>query len=141
MNQLIFIRSMKLDRYLFLTLLFASIILTTACQGPKKWAARLDSTIYQSWVHTFEEDTNTEKVFRPTGYPLPPARGREGIEFQRGGKVIYRAIGPVDLPVQYEGSWTMTDKNTMQVQIPDYSDQSQSFRITSLEKDRLVIAQ
>lgn len=127
------------NRPLYFVLL--SVLFLVSCQGPKKWASRLDNSIYQSWVHAFEEDNGIEKVFRPNGYSLPPARGREGIEFKQGGQVIYRAIGPVDLPVQYEGTWKMENKNTMLIQVPEYSDVPRRVQIVSLEKERLVTIQ
>lgn len=117
---------------------FFLVLVFVSCQGPKRWASRLDNSIYQSWVHSFEDDDGKEKVFRPKEYPFPPARGREGIDIKRGGIVTYLAIGPVDLPVQYEGTWKMVDKNTMLIQIPEYSEVSKKLQILSVDKERLV---
>lgn len=118
-----------------------SVLFFVSCQGPKKWASRLDSSIYKSWVHAFEEDSGKEKVYRPDGYQLPPARGREGIEIKQGGQVMYRAIGPVDVPVRYEGTWKMENKNTMLIQIPEYSEVPMRIQIVSVDKERLVTIQ
>ena len=118
--------------------LLFSILCLVSCQGPKRWASRLDNTIYQTWVHSFEDDKGMEKVFRPNEYSFPPARGREGIEIERGGIVTYLAIGPVDVSIKYKGTWKMVNKNTMEIQIPEFSEVSKKLQILSVDKDRLV---
>lgn len=131
----------KPEKCLFPALLFLSIFFATSCQGPKKWVAQMDNSIYQSWTHSFEEDSQNQKVYRPAGYSLPPARGREGIEFRQGGSLTYKAIGPADVPVKHEGTWTMTGKNTMLLRIPGHTRDSVRFQISSVDKDRLIVTQ
>ena len=38
-----------------------------------------------SWVHSHEEDTATEQVFRRAHYAFPPSRGREALELRSDG--------------------------------------------------------
>jgi hypothetical protein len=54
------------------------------------------------WLHAREEDPDDadELVFRPEGYPLPLARGREQIELRDDGHggFVARAPGADDRP-------------------------------------------
>ena len=54
------------------------------------------------WLHAREEDPEDadELVFRPEGYPLPLARGREQIELREDGRggFVARAPGADDRP-------------------------------------------
>ena len=52
------------------------------------------------WLHAREEDSPDELVFRPEGYPLPLARGREEIELGEDGSFVARGPGPDDRPVE-----------------------------------------
>ena len=45
------------------------------------------SLVHDRWLHAREEDSPDELVFRPEGYPLPLARGREEIELGEDGEL------------------------------------------------------
>ena len=59
--------------------------------------------LYRRWVHAREEDEGDVHVYRPTGYALPPARGRRGIEFRPDGEVLVYGPGPADKPTASPG--------------------------------------
>jgi hypothetical protein len=61
------------------------------------------------WVHSHEEDTDDERVFRPASYTFPPARrGREAIELRPDGTYVESAPGPADRPEEAgSGSWKL----------------------------------
>ncbi|MEU6375574.1 hypothetical protein [Streptomyces sp. NPDC046909] len=61
-----------------------------------------------SWVHAYEEDSPGVTVYRPAGYPLPPARGRRGLEFAADGTFTERPLGRGDAPGLRTGRWTGT---------------------------------
>ena len=62
------------------------------------------------WVHSHEEDTADETVFRSADYAFPPSRGREAIELRPDGSYAGTVPGPVDKPVAGdEGQWTLED--------------------------------
>ena len=67
------------------------------------------------WVHSHEEDTDDELVFRPSGYAFPPSRGREAIELQPGGSYAGSVPGPVDAPVPTEGEWSLEGGNRLRL--------------------------
>ena len=66
-------------------------------------------TLQGRWVHSHEEDTDDERVFRPESYEFPPARrGRESIELRPDGTYVESAPGPVDAPHESgSGSWRL----------------------------------
>jgi hypothetical protein len=61
------------------------------------------------WVHSHEEDTDDEMVFRTADYAFPPSRGREAIELRADGSYAGSVPGPVDKPEATEGAWTLED--------------------------------
>jgi len=66
----------------------------------------LPVALFQHWIHVREEDEGTVRVYRPAAAPLPPARGREGIEFRRSGEVILYRIAPADGTTALAGRWS-----------------------------------
>jgi hypothetical protein len=46
------------------------------------------------WVHSHEEDSDEEMVFRPAAYEFPPSRGRRSFELKPDGILAEGGIGP-----------------------------------------------
>jgi hypothetical protein len=83
------------------------------------------------WVHSHEEDTDREMVFRPAGYGFPPARGRTSIDLRPDGTYVETAPGPVDVPEASEGAWSLDgDRLVLGDRVWD---------IASADKDRLTV--
>ena len=62
------------------------------------------------WVHSREEDTDDEMVFRAagSGYAFPPSRGREALELRPDDSYAGTAPGPADKPqVAGVGHWKL----------------------------------
>jgi hypothetical protein len=91
----------------------------------------------QSWVHSHEEDTDTEMVFRPASFNFPRSRGRTAFDLKPDGSLVETAIGPTDRRQQSQGTWKLDgDKLVF------YSGSGQAGRvmqIVSATKDRLVV--
>jgi hypothetical protein len=66
----------------------------------------LPAALFRRWVHVREEDTAGVRVYRPADRPLPPARGRDGIEFRPDGTFADLRPGPTDAPVASVGRWS-----------------------------------
>ena len=69
--------------------------------------AELEACLVGRWVHSHEEDTPEEQVYRPADFPFPPARGRDGFEFRPGGGLVYLGISPADGTEESNGRWTV----------------------------------
>ena len=62
------------------------------------------------WVHSHEEDTDDEIVYRAesSGYDFPRSRGREALELNPGGSYSGVVPGPTDKPeATGGGEWTV----------------------------------
>jgi hypothetical protein len=68
------------------------------------------------WVHSHEEDTDDEMVFRSeaSGYDFPRSRGREALELRPDGSYGGTVPGPADKPeASGEGEWAVVDGNKL----------------------------
>ena len=96
-----------------------------------------DSAVVQRpWVHAHEEDTDSELVFRPASYSLPPSRGRSALDLRPDGTYLESAPGPTDRPEQVSGTWTLEGDG---LALRSSSGSTRRVRIASAEPDRLVL--
>lgn len=63
--------------------------------------------IQKRWLHSHEEDTATEMVFRDSSFAFPPSRGRVGFELKPDGTYIDLGIAPADGVVETPGTWNL----------------------------------
>jgi len=93
----------------------------------------------QHWVHSHEEDTEEEMVFRPASYPFPPSRGRKSLQLEPGGRLATSGPGPDDRSVKTQGRWRLESSNRL-VLYPAGSDAPKStLQILSGAPDKLVV--
>ena len=95
--------------------------------------------LHQRWVHSREEDTATELVFRPATFNFPRARGRTSFELKPDGSLVEYGIGPTDRRQITQGTWKLKDDEKLTFQRGLPADSHQVLRILSADKDRLVI--
>src|ERR1043165_1070538 len=60
------------------------------------------------WVHSHEEDSDTEMVFRPDTYNFPRSRGRAAFELKPDHSLVESGIAPTDGPQISEGKWELS---------------------------------
>ncbi len=90
----------------------------------------------QHWVHSHEEDTNTEMVYRSATFNFPPSRGRKSFDLKPDGSLLIVGIGPTDRPQVIRGTWKLEgNDNLVFYTKPEHSS---VMKIVSLDKDRLV---
>ena len=88
-------------------------------------------------MHSHEEDTDGEQVFRPASYAFPPSRGRSALDLRPDGSYEERAPGPTDRPEESgDGIWEL-DGDTLELRAPDGS--TRVLKIASASQDRLVV--
>jgi len=87
----------------------------------------------QKWTHSFEEDTAQEMVYRPGGYVLRKARGRNQFDLKENGEVVDRRIGKDDVPDPVIGSWKLEGENLV-INLSDGSEQVYPLKEVSPEK-------
>jgi len=94
--------------------------------------------LHGQWVHAREEDTATEQVYRPSGFPLPPSRGRSGLQFNEDGTFKRIGIGATDISNVKEGAWRIDRTNADRVQV-EVDGEHQSLEIQDLKHDRMTL--
>ncbi len=94
--------------------------------------------LQQHWVHSHEEDTDTEMVFRPATFRFPPSRGRTGFDLKPDSSCAGFGIRPADGIEEYPGTWELDEEGHLTV----YDDRHrpvQVMEVISADSDRLVV--
>ena len=99
----------------------------------------IPDVLHQHWVHSHEEDTETEMVFRPATYNFPRSRGRRSFELRPDGSLIETGIGPTDRPQENQGTWKLEAADHLILCIQSPSKPDRVMKIASVHKDKLVI--
>ena len=100
-------------------------------------AAHREDALHGSWVHSHEEDTDGEMVFRPPTHQFPPSRGRISFELRADGTYVESSPGAVDLPEESSGSWSLEGDRLVLGAEGDRS--GHAWEIKAAEGDRLVV--
>lgn len=95
--------------------------------------------LHQRWIHSHEEDTEREVVFRPVNYRFPPSRGRKSIELKPDGSLLETRIGPTDRLQEFQGAWKLEGDDTLVLYTKSPSESRRVMQILSVDKKRLVI--
>ena len=90
------------------------------------------------WVHSHEEDTEHEMVFRPAEREFPPSRGRMRFELLPDGKFVESAPGPTDAPEKRTGTWKQVEGKLM-LDSDQAPEGRRELEIISADEDRLVV--
>ncbi|MER8786013.1 hypothetical protein NKH60_33460 [Mesorhizobium sp. M1006] len=94
--------------------------------------------LHGRWIRAREEDTATEQVYRPAGFPLPPSRGRSGLQFNEDGTFERIGIGSTDISNVKEGAWQIDRSNAACVRV-EVDGEPQLLEIKDLKHDRMTI--
>lgn len=97
------------------------------------------SALVRRWLHSHEEDTETETVFRPDTFDFPPSRGRRGLELREDGVLVETAIGPTDALGEVVGEWELQSDDALVIRLPTQRGRDRTMRIMTAEPDRLVL--
>jgi hypothetical protein len=93
--------------------------------------------LHGRWVHSHEEDTSGAMVFRPAAHSLPASRGRTSLELRPDGVYLESSPGPVDVPEESGGRWSLEGDRLMLG--ADGDRPGRTWEIKAAEDDRLVI--
>lgn len=91
------------------------------------------------WLHSHEEDTGTEMVFRPASHEFPPSRGRMGFELRPDQSMVEIGIAPVDGPQEAAGRWELLSRKRLSFFAGASREPTRTLQIVSADKDRLVV--
>ena len=95
------------------------------------------AAIAKNWVHSHEEDVEGTQVFRPTGYPFPPSRGRDAMALDADGTLRRSVPGPDDRSSQSPaGSWKLEGRHLI---LHQQGSERKEFSIESVSPDQLLL--
>jgi hypothetical protein len=94
--------------------------------------------LQQRWVHSHEEDTQEEMVFRPSSYNFPRSRGRKSFTLNADGSLLEIGIAPTDARQQSTGTWKL-DGDELAFYTKSANAPSRVLKIASVDEHRLVV--
>jgi hypothetical protein len=94
------------------------------------------AALAQKWIHSHEEDTSDEIVFRPSSHRLPPSRGRRSFQLTPDGSMVEQGIGPDDRPTHISGSWSL---NADKLELIRADGHKTVMHLLRVDPDRLVV--
>ena len=92
------------------------------------------------WMHSHEEDTPEEMVFRPATYDFPRSRGRSGFELRRDQSMVEIQPGAADAGQESQGNWELQKNARLAFFKPGAKKPARLLQIVSADADRLVVA-
>ena len=95
--------------------------------------------LHRRWIHSHEEDTAEEMVFRPEAFPFPRSRGRAAFELKPDQTLVETGIAPADGPLISRGTWTLDTTGRLFFYGDAPSKASRVMQITAASKERLVV--
>ncbi|MFG2226315.1 hypothetical protein [Streptomyces sp. NPDC048644] len=101
--------------------------------------SELPAELFRQWTHSYEEDTEGVTVYRPAGYPFPPARGRRGMEIVADGTYIDHVIGGADVPDTVPGRWSTADGRSLAISFPGTDRPSRRLEILQCDGELLKV--
>ena len=95
-------------------------------------------TLQQRWLHSHEEDSDEQMVFRPASFRFPPSRGRAGFDLKPNGAFTEIGIAPGDGPALSDGTWKIAG-DELQFFAPSSTSPTRTLQVLFAGKDRLVV--
>ena len=96
------------------------------------------ATLQGRWVHSHEEDSDDEMVFRPADHPFPRSRGRTELDLRADGSYVETSPGPTDVPEAHNGSWSLREDGVLELS-GDVHALAPELRVAEVSGDRLVV--
>ena len=78
------------------------------------------AALIQRWVESFEEHTESVRVYRPENYKFPLARGRKEIEFRSDGAFSEWVIAPNDASRAICGRWNEVQPGMLRLEYVEF---------------------
>ena len=95
--------------------------------------------LHQRWIHSHEEDTADEVVYRPEAFHFPPSRGRSGFELKPDQSLVETGMAPADGPLISRGKWSLDNAGRLSFYGESSTKPVRVMKIVAASKDRLVV--
>jgi hypothetical protein len=99
-------------------------------------------TLQKHWIHSYEEDSESEKVFRPSDYKFALSRRpREFFQLNQDGTLLSSDSFANDSPTFKSGNWAIEkdDKLIIYPNEKKLKTEAKELIIASIEKDKLIL--
>lgn len=99
----------------------------------------------QAWIHSSEEDTVSEMVYRPATFDFPQLEGRGGtegrirMELRADGTCTISGIGPTDRPKKTQCFWELEGNDFLESYLRLGPTEAQMLKIVRVDADQLII--
>ena len=93
---------------------------------------QLPRSLFQHWVHSYEEDTKSVIVYRPATHSFPLSRGRDGFEIQSNGEFTLFGMGPAEHGQKSPGHWERVGDHEIRVTFADEKMRPRVLRLLSV---------
>jgi len=93
----------------------------------------------QKWVHSHEEDTANEMVYRPASHTFPPSRGRKSFQLEPDGRLLKFDIGPDDRTVESDGRWQLDPGNNLILEPTKAAASKSVMQLLHVDRDKLIV--
>ena len=117
--------------------LILATVLSLLLGGALSGSPQLPRSLFQHWVHSYEEDTKSVIVYRPATYSFPLSRGRDGFEIQSSGEFTLFGMGPAEHGQKSPGHWERVGDHEIRVTFTEEKMRSRVLRILSVTQDVL----
>jgi hypothetical protein len=100
---------------------------------------KMKENLCKNWIHSFEEDTETEKVYRTEDFDFPLSRQpREQITIKGNGKITLADSFESDKPEGKTSRWEAKDEDKLEL-FDNKNNQIKELKISDLGKDVLKL--
>ena len=90
------------------------------------------------WVHSHEEDSAKEMVFRPANFSFPRSRGRDSFDLKPDA-LIEHGPGPGDAATETHGTWSVSGDGELSFFHDAGKKAARVLKVVSAKPDRLVV--
>lgn len=113
-------------------------LLLQGSQTTPNVSSKQAALLYRHWVHSQEEDNDSAgyKTYRPSTYPFPPARGRDGFYIKKNGILTDYRIAAADGSQAVPGKWKLTRN---ELSFTTGKSTARKYKIIVLTKEKLVV--
>jgi len=121
-NSLRWMQQKEIVMKIFLYILLLSLVVVYACKEKSNPAKPITEVpeLVQAWTNSFEEETDSINVYRPSSYKqFPAARYRDGFNLQSDGKCSYMVLSPNDAHYSVAGTWSVSVSTDTIVELRD----------------------
>jgi hypothetical protein len=99
-----------------------------------------EQNLVGTWLHAHEEDTGTEKVYRPAGFDFPPARGRRGYAFNPDHTGACIGIAARDGTMRTSCTWRLRNSGGgHEIEVTFDDGRHEILPLVSVDRERLVL--